>query len=359
MFPASNLFDSCGSLQVNDSGQPSSDGSVMRRVIAYILVGVGVFGIVLAPLMRFVVYPKVQQFPLDQNFTDYASGQGTYLDFTDFKIKGPAELTVCRTAYGDVKAGIDTGAAVWDVVTYIHVPGQIICGGADQAYNITSERWAFNRKTVQAENVAGAHPDFGKTNAYLVFPFNVDTTQTYNYWDATAAAAFPATYKGEETVQGRTLYKFVSVVPPTKVQEGQPLGSVVGGDPNGKYDVYYANPDSVALVDPLTGIIVSGSSHLILTARLQGESTDAGTILDVQLKERADSVKKLTDLAIENGNKLTMISTTIPLVSLIGGLLLVGLGVWLGLGADGSRPRRHAGGSAAPTSSASATSEPA
>ncbi len=316
----------------------------MRRVIGFVLVGLGVCGIALAPLMHFVAFPKVQQFPLDQDFTDYASGPGTYLDFTDLKVKGPVEMTVCRTAYGDVQAGIQTGAAVWDVVTYIHTPGQTFCGGPDQAYNITVERWAFNRKTVQAEQVAGAHPNFGKSNAYLVFPFNADTSQTYSYWDSTAEGAYPARYKGQQVVLGRTVDRWVSVVPPTLVQQGQPLGSVVGGDPNGKYDVYYSNPESVALVDPATGIIVSGSSHLVLTARLQGTTTDAGTILDVQLKERPDSVKKLTDLAIDNGRKLSLVSTVIPLVSLAVGLLLVGLGIWMVVGSDGPRARRRVEG---------------
>jgi len=308
----------------------------MRRVIGFVLVALGVFGVALAPLMHFVVYPKVQQFPLDEDFTDYASGPGTYLDFTDLKIKGPVEMTVCRTAHGDVQAGIDSGAAVWDVVTYIHTPGQTLCGGPDQAYNVTVERWAFNRKTVQAEQVAGAHPDFGNANAYLVFPFNVDSSTTYNYWDATAQAAFPAKYTGTQDVLGLTVDKFLSVVPPTLVQKNQPLGSVVGGNPKAKYDVFYSNPESVALVDPLTGIVVGGTSHVVLTARLHGDSTDAGTLLDIQLTERADSVKALTDLAKENGKKLRLISTVIPLGSLVLGLVLLGLGIWLVRRPDGS-----------------------
>jgi hypothetical protein len=316
----------------------------MRRVVGFVLVALGICGIVLAPLLHFVAYPKVQLFPLDQNFTDYASGPGTYLDFTDLKIKGPATLTVCRTATGDVKEGLNktdnpTGAAVWDVVTYIQLPGTKLCGGPDQAYSVTTERWAFDRTTVQGQQFAGVHPNFTKSNAYLVFPFNVDTSKTYSYWDSTAEAAYPAKYEGTEQLLGRTVDKFVSVVPPTPIQLAQPLGSVVGGDPAGKYDVYYANPESVALVDPLTGVVVGGSSHLVLTARLEGQTTDAGTILDVQLKERSDSVQKLTQLAIDNGNKLKLISTVLPLILLVGGIVLLVLGFWLSRPA-GTAPRR-------------------
>ena len=331
----------------------------MRRVVGFVLVALGVFGVALAPLLHFVVYPKVQLFPLDQDFTDYASGQGTYLDFTDLKIKGPVELTVCRRAHGDVAAGLDSkdnpsGAAVWDVVTYIHLPGQTLCGGPGQAYNVTVERWAFDRKTVQAVQIAGVHPNFGSSNSYLVFPFNVDTSKTYTYWDSTAQSAFPARYGGQQQVLGRTLDKFVSVVPPTLVLTDQPLGSVVGGDPAGKYDVYYSNPESVALVDPLTGIVVGGSSHLVLSARLQGQSTDAGKILDVQLHERADSVQKLTDLAVDNGHKLALLSTVLPLVLLVVGLLMLVLGGWLVRGETGTGARRDV----RPTFDPDASTEP-
>ncbi len=319
----------------------------MRRIFGFVLVAIGVFGIALAPLFHFVVLPKVEQFPLDENFTDYASGQGSYLDFTDLTMKNDALMTVCRTALGDVSAGEKANAAVWDVVTYLHTPGQKECGSTDAAWNVTVERWAFDRHTVQAVDVSGK-PDFGDANAYLVFPFNVDSGTTYNYWDASAKGAFPAKYDGTQVADGLTVDKFVSVVPPTLVLEGQPLASVFGNkNSKAKYDVYYSNPESVALVDPLTGIVVGGSSHLILTAREQGSTTDAGNILDVQLNEREDSVKALTDLAVENGNKLNLIGTTIPIVSLIAGVILLVLGIWLVVSSE--RSRRSGGGPDAPS----------
>jgi hypothetical protein len=320
----------------------------MRRVVGWVVGGLGIFALVLAPVLHWYVYPRVQQFPLDQNFTDYASGLGSYLDYSTLSVKS-GTMTVCRTAYGDVQAGVQSGAAVWDVVTYIHAPGQKICGGPDQSWNVTNERWAFNRHTVQGENVAGAHPDFTASNSYLVFPFNVDSGTTYQYWDSTAAKPFPAKYDGTEVVEGRTVDKFVSVVPPTKIQSAQPLGFLTG-DASAKYDVYYSNDDSVALVDPLTGIVVAGTSHLKLTARLPGSDVDEATVLDVHLTERPDSVKALTDLAVTNGRKLMLISTWLPLACLVLGLVLLALGLWLTLRTPRppSRHERAAVPSAAP-----------
>jgi hypothetical protein len=331
----------------------------MRRIIGFVLVGVGVFGIALAPLFHFAVLPKVEQFPLDENFTDYASGQGSYLDFTDLTMKTDQTMTVCRTAIGDVQAGIDANAAVWDVVTYLHTPGQKECGSTDEAWNVTVERWAFNRHTVQSVDVPPVSEKstvVTDANAYLVFPFNVDSATTYNYWDASAKAAFPAKYDGTEEVDGLTVDKFVSVVPPTQVLTDQPLASVFGNkDTKALYDVYYSNPESVALVDPLTGIVVGGSSHLILTARERGSSTDAGNILDLQLNERADSVKALTDLAVTNGNKLTLIGTTIPIVALVVGLIALVVGIWLVVSAGRSRADSPAPG-VTPTGNGAAVS---
>jgi hypothetical protein len=356
MFPASNNRGD----QSHASGVIQRTGGVMRRIIGFVLVAIGIFGIALAPLFHFAVLPKVEQFPLDENFTDYASGQGSYLDFSDLTMKTDQLMTVCRTAIGDVQAGVDAGAAVWDVVTYLHTPDQEPpdqkpCGSTDKAWNVTVERWAFNRHTVQAVDV-NAQPDFGDTNAYLVFPFNVDSGTTYNYWDASAKASFPAKYQGTEEVNGLTVDKFMSVVPPTLVLQNQPLASVFGNkNANAKYDVYFSNPESVALVDPLTGIVVGGSSHLILTAREKGSSTDAGNILDVQLTERADSVKTLTELAVKNGNKLTLIGTTIPIVSLIVGVIALIVGIWLLSTAGRSRAASGGSDTAPATSGTAAT----
>jgi hypothetical protein len=335
----------------------------MRRIIGFVLIGVGVFGIALAPLFHFAVLPRVEQFPLDQNFTDFASGQGSYLDFTDLTMMTDQTMTVCRTAIGDVQAGIDANAAVWDVVTYLtyrNTPDQKDCGSTQEAWNVTAERWGFDRHTVQTVKVTNPDPKkltlVGAANAYLVFPFNVDSATTYNYWDASAKAAFPAKYDGTQEVDGLTVDKFVSVVPPTQVLTDQPLASVFGNkDTKALYDVYYSNPESVALVDPLTGIVVGGSSHLILTAREQGSSTDAGNILDVQLNERADSVKTLTELAVKNGHKLTLIGTTIPIVALVVGLIALVVGIWLVVSAGRSRGDSAASG-ATPTTTGAAAS---
>jgi hypothetical protein len=292
----------------------------MRSLKATILLGVGIFLIALAPLLRFYALPHLEKQPLDFYFTDVATGQGTYLDAGSLSIKGPELLTVSRTERGDVKAG-NSKVAVWDIFTRVDTAS----GTLFQAF---TERWAFDRKTGASVSGYGETPKH--TGNFLVWPFNAPK-RTFQYWDQQAKQAFPARYAGEQKLQGHTVYRYVSVIQPTKIGELEVPGSLVGTkDASVQADEYYANDNSVALVDPRTGAVVGGSSHQKVTLRLPGSGTDALTVFEANLVATDKTSKDLLKKASDGAKQLNLIGTTAPLVGLILGLVLIGLAVFFG-----------------------------
>jgi hypothetical protein len=79
----------------------------MRRgLVAYLLLGIGVFLLVLAPLLRFSVYPRVAKLPLDPyTVTELTGTGGTYLDRSTGEIVTDADISAWNETRGDVASG--------------------------------------------------------------------------------------------------------------------------------------------------------------------------------------------------------------------------------------------------------------
>lgn len=285
----------------------------MRSTKTAVLFGLGIFLIALAGMLRFYALPHLEKQPLDFYFTDVSSGQGTYFDAGSLSLKGPELLTASRTERGDVKAGTDS-VAVWDIFTRVNNAS----GGLVDAF---TERWAFDRKTGRSVSGYGETPPH--SGQFLVWPFNAPK-QTFPYYDQTAKASFPARYVDTEKLHGHTVYRYESVIPPTKIADIEVPGSLVGS-PSASLTLeeYYSNPSSVALVDPRTGAVVGGSSHQIRTLRAPGSTEDLLTVLDVNLVATSKTVDGLLQKANDGAKQLNLLGFWAPLASLILGVGLV------------------------------------
>ena len=281
----------------------------MRRTSGLVLLVVGVFLLALAPLLRWTVYPSLAKAPIDQDTVSVSTGPGTYLDATsDPATLRTGEITVSRSIVSPAaaQAAVDSSRiAVWQVTTVVDSPQTIGKPRPQGAYSWLTETWSFDRTTGKPTADSQVQAE-----AFLKFPFNTQK-RTYSYWDGKAGQAFPAQYQGTERFQGRTVYRFLSVVPPTEIPS--PL------DPSST--LTYQNPASIALVDPTTGVIVSGSSHQMV-------STGGQTIFDAVLAPNAASTADLLKLA-KAGDALALMRGTAPVALLILGALFTALAVWL------------------------------
>ncbi|MDJ0347199.1 DUF3068 domain-containing protein [Streptomyces sp. H10-C2] len=293
-----------------------------RRIVAVLIVGLGVFLLVLAPMLRWFVLPRVQVAPYDMDFTDVSSGPGSYLDPTTGKVTTDT-LTVTRHLLGDAEAGRQAGKAVWDVSTRLDTSRTVHLADARQALNLSTHRWVFDRHTTASSDCCGGDTAIG-AEAYLKYPFNTGR-RAYLVWDATAGKSFPAEFTGTRRLYGQTFNEYtLKVDPPVRVGTMRVPPSVVGL-PAGKdlvtVEEYYSNPASVNLVDSRTGAPVAGSSHQIITLRLPGSDKVAATVLDVQLHSTPQTEKALVDKFRTKHDGLAMLAGPLPVGTLVLGVL--------------------------------------
>src|SRR3954471_8203208 len=159
----------------------------MRRIVGYVLLAVGVFLVVLAPLLRFYALPELRKAPLDELAQTVSEAHNaTYLQLSDQSVQTGQDLVATRRVRGDVKAG-SSDTAVWDVFVRIENPG------LNTLVTATTDRVAFDRKTSEAVNCCGAAVNGEPTEHSGIeykFPFDAKK-KTYQYFDTTLKTALP------------------------------------------------------------------------------------------------------------------------------------------------------------------------
>jgi hypothetical protein len=303
----------------------------MRRFLGPVLLGVGVFLVVLAGLLKFFVADRVIVTPVDQYAQTTSPGPGSYLDPAVLQVRS-ADLVAVRTLKGDVAAS-NKDTAVWDVSV-------VLSTGDGQFVRATVDRVATDRRTAEAVNCCGEAVDSVPTRhsgLSYKFPFNTQK-QDYQFWDSNAKKAVPARYVSEETVQGLTTYKFMAQIPPTQIQTQEVPGSLVGESaPSVQAPVFYTDTRTV-WVEPKTGVIVKGTEQNRTTLR-DSAGQDRTVVLQFDLTFDRDTQLSQAKLARDNIGKIDLVTTWLPLIGLLVGLVLLIAGLIIMVAADRSATR--------------------
>jgi hypothetical protein len=309
----------------------------MRRGLGLLLVGLGVFLLVLAPLLRFYAYPALAKAPLDQDSqTVSVAPNATYLDIGALELVEGATLRATRRVQGDVAAGNDD-RAVWDVFVRVENQGQLVTA--------TTDRVAFDRKTSEAVNCCGEALNGAAAKHEGIeykFPFNAEK-KTYQYFDTTLGEASDMVYRASEEIQGVNVYRYEQVIDPTKIAELDVPGSLIGRtETSVPVDRYYSNVRRV-WVEPDTGVIVKGQEEQLSTLR-DDTGEDVLTVTQATLTFTPATVEEQADTAKDNARLLGLIRTIGPMVLGLLGLVLLAIGLVLTLrGGNGSTPRQQDG----------------
>lgn len=292
----------------------------MRRVLGYVLLGVGAFLLVLAPLLRWYALPTLLKTPIDQFAESFAPGTGTRFNPATVSEEDNVHMVAHRTLRGDVAASGDK-VGVWDESLILEkTDGTLI--------NATTDRVAWDRKTAEAvnccnENVDGA-PTKHKGLSYK-FPFHAKK-QTYLFFDTTAKKAYPMRYRSSQTIQDLTVYKYVQRVPEKQIGQLEVPGSLVGepGKPSVIAPRIYSNTRTV-WVEPLSGVIVKGQEkqHQVLR---DSSGNDAVTLIEVTLTFDQRTQKNQAKLANDARSQAALLGTWIPLAAFFLGIVLLVLG---------------------------------
>jgi hypothetical protein len=320
----------------------------VRRVLGYVLLGLGVFLLVLAPLIKFVAVPKLAVAPmnLDPNSPSRSSGLAVkLLDFKTLTERENVPLTQIRFTKADDVAAAQAGGntAVYESFSRVNdADGLLVTAG--------TERYTFERtnniivipsscdvtaKPPQAtcSNIDGvvltADNLAGDAIMPLKLPFFLDKAKSYNYYDTTLGKGAPVSFTEETAIDGLTVYKYEGTIEPVQVGTVTGAGSLVGSTEKDA-PRFYGNHRTL-YVEPITGQVINGIEDQKQTLR-GPDGSDKITIIEGKIGFTDEEIAESVGEAKTNSSKLKLLTTTLPVGALVGGLVALAVGLLLLLG---------------------------
>ncbi|KPC58810.1 DUF3068 domain-containing protein [Streptomyces chattanoogensis] len=316
-----------------ESGNPATPATASATASprSLVLLGLGVFLLVLAPLLAWYVAPRAKVTPVDVDVTTVFTGTGSYFDTDALRTVRRQKITITRHVLGDVAASERSGRAVWDVSTTVDTPKTLALRDPRKAFQWTTERWVTDRRTNAPVHCCEEAPARFDGDAYLKFPFDLEK-RSYRWWDNTLGAAVPLRYAGTKTVQGYTGYRFTGTVPAARTGSRQVPGRLVGRPRQGQIQAeeWYANSGIELVADRRTGRIIDAAISPLKTLRAPGGRRDAVTLLRGEhLRFTPATQRAQVRLAQADSEKLALVSGVLPVGSAAAGGVLALIGVVL------------------------------
>ena len=292
----------------------------MRRSIGFALICLGLFLAVLGGAIRFWAQDRLVVVPINLYSTTELSGRGTYLDLGTATDK-TADVVTKQTIRADVGASSDRVLVV-DV-------SQVISTADGKLIRASVERAALDRRSGAAVNCCGESVEgkSAKHQGYLFkLPFNTPQ-RSFLMWDGTAADAYPAEYRGIDTIAGHRVYKFVMTTPAHQIRTQADSGLLVGEAKT--WDVPVWNQSIKTLwVEPVTGTPLAVKVDTKTTLR-NSHNQDKKTVFAASMQtDKANPNAETLALVESSMRRIQLVEKLPPLQLGIGGLL-AGLGAGL------------------------------
>ena len=289
----------------------------MRRTaspLSLVLLGTGVFLLVLAPLLAWYVSPRAKTNPIDIDSTTVFTGTGSYFDTKAIRTVEDKPLTITRQVRGDVADSERSGRAVWDVSTSIDTEDTLPAADTTNSLQWTMERWVTDRRTNEPVHCCKESPSFDG-EAYLKFPFDVEK-RSYRWWDGTLGSTVTVRFVGRTKIQGHEGYLFTGSVPATRTGTRVVPGRLVGLPDRGQVlaEEWYANHGIELVADARTGRIVNAVIGPRKTVRAPGSKKDSMVLLDSRRLEFTQETQRAqVALAGADGKRLKLVGETLPI----------------------------------------------
>ncbi|MXM62633.1 DUF3068 domain-containing protein [Streptomyces sp. HUCO-GS316] len=303
----------------------------MRRTaspLSLILLGLGTFMLVLAPLLAWYVKPRAAVNPIDIDITAVYRGTGSVFDTEQVETVPDQRITVTQKVRGDVEDSERSGrAAVWDVTTTVDTDKTLPAADPHDALDFVPHRWVMDRRTTKPVHCCGETP-YIEGEAYLKFPFDVHK-RSYQWWDNSLGSTVTLHYRGTRKVQGYTGYRFTGMVAPAKARTRLVPGAVVGlpDRPQVLAEEWYANHGLDLVVDQRTGRVLYAQTGPKRTLRAPGAKKDAVVLLDSsKIAFTTETQKKAVQLAKRDSGQLRMVGETLPIGAAVTGFVLAVMG---------------------------------
>ncbi|WP_435228684.1 DUF3068 domain-containing protein [Streptomyces sp. Tue6028] len=305
----------------------------MRRKVSplsLILLGLGTFLLVLAPMLAWYVEPRAAVNPIDIDTTAVYTGTGSVFDVDEAKTVTDRRITVTQQVRGDVADSERSGKAVWDVTTTVDTDKSLPAADPHDALEFVPGRWVTDRRTNAPAHCCKEHPYF-EGEAYLKFPFDVQK-RAYRWWDNSLGATVTLHYRGAKKIRGYEGYRFTGTVPATRTGTRQVPGALVGEPERSQVlaEEWYANHLIELVVDQRTGRVIYAQVGPRRTLRAPGGTKDAAVLLDSRklafdTATQKDQVKQ----AKSESGQLRMVGQTVPIGAGVLGFVLAAVGAVL------------------------------
>ncbi|GAB2751026.1 DUF3068 domain-containing protein [Streptomyces bullii] len=298
----------------------------MRRTaspFSLILLGLGTFLLVLAPLLVWYVTPRAAVNPIDIDTTAVYTGRGSVFDTDRIATVPNRKITVTQRVRGDVEDSERSGNAVWDVTTTVDTDKSLPAADPHDALDFVPHRWVMDRKTTRPVHCCQEKP-YIEGEAYLKFPFDV-RKRSYQWWDNTRGSTVTLHYRGTKKIQGYTGYRFTGTVPPTRTGTRLVPGSIVDqpGRPQVLAEEWYANHGVELVVDQRTGRVIYAQTGPRRTLRAPGAKEDAAVLLDSRkIAFTAETQREAVRQAKRDSGRLRLVGETLPVGAAVAGFVL-------------------------------------
>lgn len=287
----------------------------MRKIIGWVLLGLGAFLLVTALLLRFWGAGAVEKTPLDVNTTTRLTGTAEKLNPSTGEVES-LDVKATSVTKADSRRSDD------EVVVFVSTQCLVIdegdapdCVDAEdpqgRLVSASDDVFATDRTSAQAVNRGDYLPVDAQEHEGLVnkWPFDAQK-RTYDYWDGLLGESVPAEFQGVEEIDGLETHRYdVSV----EEQEAEVVEGVDG---------IYSTEKSI-WVEPNTGSIIKQTQHEVRTL------PNGDPLLDLNIAFTDDQVAKNVSEAKDSADQLKLVSSTAPLTGLIAGLVLLVLGAFL------------------------------
>lgn len=310
----------------------------MRRM-SLVLIALGAFLIVLAPMIRFYAYPRLAVAPANQRSVTTLVGTNATL----FDIATLSEITTDLTTRVNTVGDSTTPDKCSGAVTYVNSTSTTSSDGVMRSRDV--ERMTFDARS--GAGVPGCGGDYisseegvntpvEHTGLVAKFPFQTER-KTYDFWDNTLTKTFPIQFLGNAKVEGVDVYKFGQTIEPTAYTTMEVPLSLLGleGEGNVEADRVYSN-NRTLWVEPETGVILKRSEGVQETLDYDGQSRI--TLTEVTTGYDDATVKKNADEYGSQASMLRTVRATVPQVSFVLGLVSLIAGIVL------SRRKQNTGG---------------
>jgi hypothetical protein len=317
---------------------------VRRRIIGLVLIGFGVFAVTFGLMLRFYAYPQLAKLPLNPNQGAVDTGKASDLLMVldggaDIRVHHDVPMTTTvhiegnllapdAKPDGDITVWHENGRTTDDQGHVISAYNRQMCinrsTGAEAVGCANGEQYVSNNQDAHGRDIVTPLTPQGQL---YTFPFNTQK-HSYQTFDVTLGGPAQADYVGDDTINGLSVYKFVAVVPQSRLSSQQVPGSLVGLPQQSSVavDIYYSNVRTL-WVEPLTGTPVQDQEQGHQEMRVVNADVPPTVVYNATLRLTPASVQSNVDAASRGVAGLTLLSWTAPVALGVAGIVIVVAGV--------------------------------